>query len=84
MKQKAIQLFSDEYLEECKKMSPTQIAEFLENFRLAQSQYSSKSKLISLKIPEDLLENFKEKARRNGEKYQTKIKDLMREWLINN
>ncbi len=31
---KAIQHFTPEYLEACKKMTPMQIAEFLEEFRL--------------------------------------------------
>jgi len=33
MKHKAIQYFSDEYLNECKKMKPYEIVKFLDEFR---------------------------------------------------
>jgi uncharacterized protein (DUF4415 family) len=79
---KSKQLFTDEYLNECKKMSSTQIAQFLEDFRLSQAPVSSKSKLISIKVPEDLLEAFREKCKEDGVKYQSKIKDLMRDWIL--
>jgi predicted DNA binding CopG/RHH family protein len=42
---------------------------------------SSGSRLISLKVPEDLLQAFKAKSRLHGTPYQTKIKELMRDWL---
>ncbi len=44
-------------------------------------QKSEKSKLISIKIPEDLLSEFKSKAQLNGIAYQTQIKKLMRGWI---
>lgn len=79
---KALQYFSDEYLKECKKMTPDQIAQFLDEFRLLHGgSRNSSSKLISLKVPEDLLQAFKAKAKQNGLKYQTQIKLLMREWI---
>jgi predicted DNA binding CopG/RHH family protein len=53
----------------------------LESFRKLQSAKPAKSKLISLKVPEDLLEAFKYKAKANGFRYQTQIKQLMRDWL---
>ncbi len=81
MKNKSLQLFSDEYLENCKEMTPTQVAQFLEDFRLAKGKFSSKSKQISLKIPENFLEAFKKECELSGIKYQTNIKKLMREWL---
>ncbi len=37
--------------------------------------------IISLKVPEDLLTMFKDKAARSGVAYQTQIKRLMAEWL---
>jgi uncharacterized protein (DUF4415 family) len=43
---------------------------------------SRKSKLISLKIPEDLLDVFKQQCELNGVKYQTQIKQLMRDYLL--
>ncbi len=77
-----IQYFTDEYLEQCKKMKPEQVLQFLEDFReLQKSRKPVKSKLISIKIPEDLLESFKAKANHKGRPYQTLIKDLMKEWL---
>ena len=77
---KPVQFFSDEYLEQCRKMSPEEILEFLEAFRLLQEP-PTKSKLISIKIPENLLNAFRKKCELNHVKYQTKIKELMQDWL---
>ena len=41
----------------------------------------AKSRLISMKVPEPLLEAFKTKARLTGIPYQTQIKRLMNAWL---
>jgi predicted DNA binding CopG/RHH family protein len=77
-----LQYFTDEYLEQCRKMKPEQVLQFLEDFReLQKLRKPVKSKLISIKIPEDLLESFKAKASHTGRPYQTLIKELMREWL---
>lgn len=63
--------------------SPTQIAEFLEAFRMVTAaSTNSKSRLISLKVPEDLLRAFQVCAQKDGFKYQTKIKELMREYVL--
>lgn len=81
---KALQTFSDEYLEQCKKMKPAQILEFLENFRLLHSanrEASDKSVLISIKVPQSLLSAFKNLSELHGLKYQTQIKALMKEWI---
>lgn len=83
--QKTVQYFSDEYLAWCETLSKKEILEFLENFRELQSQAEearSRSKLISLKVPEVLLETFKLKAQSQGIPYQTQIKNLMREWIF--
>jgi predicted DNA binding CopG/RHH family protein len=77
-----LQRFTDEYLEQCRKFSPEEIVEFLENFRVVASAGSSKSKLISLKIPEALLEAFRARAEAEGVPYQTQIKRLMKQWLM--
>jgi len=77
-----VQFFSDEYLEQCRKMKPEEVLEFLESFRKLQAARPAKSKLISLKVPENLLDAFKAKARANGLRYQTQIKELMRQWLL--
>ena len=55
-----VQYFSDEYLEQCKKMKPADILRFLDDFRRLYSPARRRgSRLISLKVPEDLLEAFK-------------------------
>ena len=77
-----VQYFSKEYLEHCSAVKPEQILAFLEDFRLLHSgKAKSKSKLISIKVPEQLLSAFKEKARQEGIPYQTQIKTLMEKWL---
>lgn len=48
---KALQTFSEEYLERFKDLTPEQILEFLEGFRKLHSEKPSKSKLISMKVP---------------------------------
>ncbi len=80
---KAVQYFSDDYLLQCREMSAKDIVEFIEGFRELQSnaRKPSRSRLISIKIPEDLLEVCREKARLGGVPYQTQIKSLMKEWV---
>ncbi|VAX31133.1 hypothetical protein MNBD_NITROSPIRAE01-1054 [hydrothermal vent metagenome] len=77
---KAVQFFTDEYLEQCKKLSPDHIATFLESFRLMHAP-KDKTKLISLKIPESLLTAFRRKCEASNVKYQTQIKILMKAWV---
>ena len=77
---KPVQYFSDEYLEQCKTFKTEAILEYLENFRLMQAP-DDKSRLISLKVPESLLNSFKIKAELSQVKYQTQIKRLMLEWV---
>lgn len=97
MKTKAVQKFSDEYLERCAQMTPEQVAKFLDDFRKLHggrntpqpvvasakgvAKEKPKSKLISLKVPEDLLSVFKTRAALTNTPYQTQIKVLMKEWL---
>ena len=77
-----VQYFSDEYLEQCKRMKPADILRFLDDFRRLYSPAArTGSRLISLKVPEDLLEAFKSKARLHDVPYQTQIKRLMSEWV---
>lgn len=83
---KAVQSFSDEYLQRCQQMSTDEIASFLEQFRLihgGNKMKAGKSKLISIKVPEDLLDAFKTKSKLQGIPYQTQIKKLMSQWLVN-
>lgn len=79
---KALQIFSDEYLEACKELSTEEIGQFLEDFRQIHSKkLSEKSKLISLKVPPSLLNAFKIQCQLEDVKYQTKIKKLMMDYL---
>lgn len=78
---KALQTFSDEYLERCKDISIEERLDFIENFRLMHSENPSPSKLISIKMPINLLDAFKYKSKLNGVAYQTQIKRLMENWL---
>lgn len=79
---RAVQLFSDDYLARCQAMSADEIVKFLEDFRQLQSARTARSRLISLKIPEDLLSAFRTKAELNRMPYQTQIKQLMKAWLL--
>lgn len=78
---KAVQYFSDEYLAECRAMSSDQVLRFLDDFRRLHGVRPAPSKLISLKVPEDLLSVFKTQAKLSGVPYQTQIKTLMKKWL---
>ena len=79
---KTVQYFNDEYLEQCSSMSREQVIKFIEDFRsLYFESRPVKSKLISIKIPEDLLNTFRMKAELHDIQYQTQIKKLMREWI---
>jgi len=63
-------------------MTPTEILEFVESFRILHGEpHSSKSRLISMKVPEDLLSVFRQKAKSEGIPYQTLIKKLMRSYV---
>lgn len=81
---KGIQYFSKEYLAQCSKMSPDQILEFLENYRLLISSQPEKCQLISMKIEPTLLRAFKQRAQIENIPYQTLIKHLMKSYLNKN
>lgn len=78
---RVVQKFSAEYLERCREMSHDEIVRFLDDFRRVHGGTRSKSRLISMKVPEDLLAAFKAKARLCDTPYQTQIKKLMTAWL---
>lgn len=82
MKERPVQYFSDEYLKQTKKISPSQAAEFVENYRQMIFSQPAKRKLISLRVPENILENFKVKAKQSGVRYQTMIVELMQKWIL--
>ena len=76
-----VQRFSDEYLQRCRELSAVDIVRFLDDFKRIHGARVSGSRLISLKVPEPLLAAFRTKARLGGVRYQTQIKNLMRQWL---
>jgi uncharacterized protein (DUF4415 family) len=75
-----VQYFSDDYLAAVRTTSPDEVVEFLENFREMHAP-GARSRLISMKVPVPLLGAFKLRCKIEGSRYQTKIKELMREWL---
>ena len=77
---KALQLFSNKYLEQSRKATSEQILEYLENFRLMNSSQVT-SKLISIKVPQPLLDSFRRRSEFEGVRYQSQIKVLMKDWL---
>jgi len=77
-----VQFFSDAYLEQCGRMRADQVLRFLDEFRALQSRRKpARSRLISIKMPVDLLRAFKAKANLYDIPYQTQIKRLMVDWL---
>ncbi len=77
-----VQYFSDEYLKQCQQMSVKDRVQFLEDFSKLQDRRSPrKSRLISMRIDEVLLDRFKAQAKSYGLPYQTLIKQLMRDYL---
>lgn len=78
---KGVQYFTKEYLARCASLTPDQILEFMENYRNLVAKAPEKCQLISLKIEPSLLNAFKQKAHLQGRPYQTKIKELMKDWV---
>lgn len=81
---KAMQYFSEENLKKDRDLSADQIVQFLEDFRRLHGSRPTVSKLISMKVPEDLLRAFKMKAKLSHTPYQTQIKVLMKNWVLSN
>lgn len=77
---KPLQRFTSEYLESIRNSSPDEIVRFLDDFRQLHAPVRS-SRLISMRVPELLLQCFKKRCQLEGTRYQTRIKDLMAEWL---
>ena len=79
---KAIQKFTKEYLAQCGKLTPEQIVRWLDDVRIMHIKNKpSKSRLISIRIPEKVLSSFRSKADLLGVSYQTQINRLMVGWL---
>lgn len=78
----AIQYFSDQHLEQCRELTTDQILQFLSDFQQLHNRQPSKTKLISIKVPEDLLRAFKTRAELANLPYQSQIKKLMQQWVL--
>ena len=81
MSERPLQYFSDEALARSRKLTPEQALRFLEEFRVLRAPPVAKSRLISVRVPEDLLDAFKAEAKRAGVPYQAQLKRLMSHWL---
>ncbi len=79
---KALQILSDEQLRQGRRLTADQVLAFLEDFRRLHAGKPAPGKLISIKISGDLLNAFKTKASLHHTPYQTQIKTLMRDWLL--
>ncbi len=82
MSERPLQYFSDEALTRSRKLSPEQTLRYLEGFRLLQREpRPEKARLISVRVPQAMLDTFKAKSARAGVPYQTQLKRLMTRWL---
>lgn len=63
-----------------KPMAPDEILKFLEGFQEMIASVDGPRKLISMRVPENLLAVFKAKAKSNNIPYQRQIIELMRQW----
>ncbi len=79
---KTVQYFSDQHLDQCRKLTADQILQFLSDFQQLHTRQKTKTKLISIKVPEDLLGAFRTKAELVNVPYQTQIKKLMQQWVL--
>jgi len=79
---KAIQYFSDQHLDQCRELTTEQILQFLSEFQQLHTQQRTRTKLISIKVPENLLGAFRTKAELAKVPYQTQIKKLMQQWAL--
>ncbi len=63
------------------KLTPTQAWKFLEDYNSLIHGIDTKTKLISIRIPENVLSAFKTKTKLIDKKYQSQIVQLMRDWI---
>lgn len=66
-----------------KKISPEEAIQFLDDMRKLNEDRDELTKLISLRIPENLLRVLKTKAKVNNQKYQSLIISYIRLGLKN-
>lgn len=86
--QRPVQYFNQGYIDQCQHMSHIEIIEKITEqqnlFWSLQNVDVDKSCLISLKVNDLLLEKFKEACESHNLKYQTQIKKLMMNWVLQN
>lgn len=63
------------------RLSPEDSLRFLEDFKKVVYGRDLKTKLISVRVPENILNSFKIKASEENKKYQSLIVQLMRDWV---
>jgi predicted DNA binding CopG/RHH family protein len=83
MTTKAVQYFSEDYLRHCLKMTIEERLQYLEDFRnlfyeVQSNETKSETKLISIKMPLNLLNALKQKAEMEGIPYQTLMKEILK------
>ena len=76
-----VQKFSKERLTLDQAITPEQALAFVHEFQQLMAGDEGPRKLISLRVPERLLEQFRAKAERQGVRYQTQLIALIRQWL---
>ncbi len=62
-------------------LSPDDAVRFLEDFKKVVYGRDLPTKLISLRVPENILNAFKTRAKIRNQKYQSVIVELMRKWV---
>lgn len=62
-------------------LTPEQVLQFMSDFSETVHGIDKKTKLISLRVPENILNSFKVKAKLDNRKYQSLIVQLMRDWI---
>jgi hypothetical protein len=66
------------------RLTPEQTLVFLDNFAKTVHGVDQPTKLISLRVPQNILDVFKIIARDRNQKYQSVIVQLMRQWVTQN
>ncbi len=73
------------FIKQCLKLKSHEVIKILEDYRnlgnIPEIKAKDESILISIKMPQSLLTEFKAACVSKNLKYQTQIKTLMREWL---
>ena len=77
---KAVQYFTDEYLEQCRGASPEAILEYLESFRLMFIQ-ESEDDCLKLDLPASLIHRLHIKCEQEEGDVSSVVEGLIEAWL---